>query len=299
MDIRVLKYFLAVAREGNITRATEALHVTQPTLSRQLMDLEQEIGVQLLIRGKRQVTLTDAGVLFQQRAKEMVLLLEKTERDLAELEDLVGGIVAVGCVETVAARMLAGQLIRFSGEHPMVQFELYSADGDDVREKLDKGDIDIGILLEPVETAKYDYFRLPCTERWGVLVRRDDPLAQADNVRVSEVLPLPLILPRRRIVQEEIASWLGVGIDELRIVASHNLLTNTISLVERGLGSVICVEGAHSIRPDERVRFVPFAPERITGHVLAWKKNRMFPSATSCFIQFMRKDAATTDEAGK
>jgi len=291
MDIRVLKYFLAVAREGNITRATEALHVTQPTLSRQLMDLEREVGARLLIRGKRQVTLTDAGLLFQQRAREMVLLLEKTERDLAGLEDLVGGVVAVGCVETAAARMLAEALIRFSGEYPRVQFELYGADGDDVREKLDRGDIDIGILLEPVEAAKYDYVRLPCAERWGVLTRRDDPLARADSVQASEVLPRPLILPRRRIVQEEIAGWLGAGIDEMRIVASHNLLTNAIPLVEQGLGSVICVEGAHSIRPDERVRFVPFAPERITGHVLAWKKNRVFPSATSRFIQFMRKRA--------
>lgn len=288
MDIRVLKYFLAVAREGNITRATEVLHVTQPTLSRQLIDLEKEIGVQLLIRGKRQITLTDAGVLFQQRAKEMILLFEKTERDLAKLEDLVGGVVAIGCVETIAAQMLSDALLQFSGEHPMVQYELYNADGDDVREKLDRGDIDIGILLEPVEAAKYDYIRLPCTERWGVLMRRDDPRAQAGSVRMSDILPLPLILPRRRIVQEEIASWLGVESENLKIIASHNLLTNVISLVEQGFGYVICVEGAHSIRPEGMLVFVPFTPERITGHVLAWKKNRVFPSATSCFIQFMR-----------
>ena len=170
----------------------------------------------------------------------------------------------------------------------MVQYELYGADGDDVREKLDRGDIDIGILLEPVEAAKYDYIRLPCTERWGVLMRRDDPLAQAGSLRVADILPLPLILPRRRIVQDEIASWLGVESENPRIVASHNLLTNVTSLVKRGLGYVICVEGAHSIRPDEMLVFVPFAPERITGHVLAWKKNRVFPSATSCFIQFMK-----------
>ena len=288
MDIRVLKYFLAVSREGNITKATEALHVTQPTLSRQLMDLEKDVGAQLLVRGMRQVSLTDAGVLFQQQAKEMILLLEKTERDLAELKDLVGGVVAIGCVETVVAHLLADALLQFSREHPMVQYELYSADGDDVREKLDRGDIDIGILLEPVEAAKYDYIRLPCTERWGVLMRRDDPLAQTGSVRVAEILPLPLILPRRRIVQEEIQGWLGVESSNLRIVASHNLLTNAIALIERGLGYAICVEGAYTIRPSEAVRFVPFAPERITGHVLAWKKNRAFPSATSCFIQFMR-----------
>ena len=261
------------------------------------MDLEKEVGARLLIRGKRQVTLTDAGILFQQRAKEMVLLFEKTERDLAGLQDLVGGVVAIGCVETAVARLLSEALVRFSQEHPMVQFELYSADGDDVREKLDRGDIDIGILLEPVEAAKYDFVRLPCTERWGVLMRRDDPKACAGSVRTADIVPLPLILPRRSIVQQEIANWLGAEIEKLRIVASHNLLTNAIPLIERGMGYVICVEGAHSIRPDAALVFVPFVPERITGHVLAWKKNRVFPSATSRFIKFMRKDAATADDA--
>ncbi len=288
MDVRVLKYFLAVAREGSITKATESLHVTQPTLSRQLMDLEEKVGVQLLIRGKRRILLTDAGILFQQRAKEIVLLLEKTERDLAELKDLVGGIVAIGCGETFAIKMLADALVRFSKEYPMVQYDLYTADGDDVREKLDRGDIDIGILLEPVEAAKYDYVRLPIRERWGVLVRRDDPLAQKESVSMAEILFKPLIPPRRKIVQDEIVNWLGEGCGDMKIIASHNLPTSASLLVEYGLGYAICVEGAYSIRPIETVCFVPFTPERITEHVLAWKKNRVFTSATSCFIQFFK-----------
>lgn len=289
MDIQVLRCFLAVAREGNITRAAEALHVTQPTLSRQLMDLEKEAGAPLLIRGKRQITLTDAGMLFQQRAREMVLIAEKTQRDLAELKGLVGGVVAIGCVETTAVRMLADVLAQFFREHPTVQYELYSADGDDVREKLDRGDIDIGILLEPVEAAKYDYFKLPCFERWGVLMRRDDPYADTDGISISEIKQLPLILSRRRIVQEEIANWLDKEYNDLRIIASHNLLTNTLALVERGLGYAVSVEGAYAIRPGGPFCFIPFKPERVTGHVLVWKKNRVFPSATQGFIQFFQR----------
>lgn len=288
MDVRVLRYFLTVAKEGNITKAAEILHITQPTLSRQLMDLEEELGTSLFIRGKRQITLTDSGVLFQQRVKEIVSLLDKTERDLAEHENLIGGVVSIGCVESTASRMLPDILQKFFTLHPMVQYELYSADGDDIREKLDRGNIDIGVLLEPIEAAKYDYIRLPFYERWGILMRRDDPLAQKKSISIQDILDLSLIPPRRVIVQNEIASWLGVDSDKLHIFASHNLLTNASLLVERGLGYAICVSGSYSIRETSSTCFVPFAPERTTGHVMAWKKNRIFSSATSLFIQFIK-----------
>lgn len=288
MDIRVLRYFLTVVKEGNITKAAEVLHVTQPTLSRQLMELEEEMGTCLFIRGKRQITLTDGGILFQQRIKEIIMLLDKTERDLAEKKDLINGVVSIGCVETIASTMLPEIMENFIAQYPMVQYELYSADGDDIREKLDRGDIDIGILLEPIETAKYDYIRLPHQEVWGIVMRRDDPLAERDSISVADILDLPLILPRRTIVQSEIASWLGVEIDRLKILASHNLLTNASLLVERGLGYAICVRGSYTIRDNKKSRFVPFAPERTTGHVLAWKKNRIFTTATSLFIELIK-----------
>jgi DNA-binding transcriptional LysR family regulator len=288
MDIRILRYFLTVAREGNITKAAEILHITQPTLSRQLMDLEEELGTNLFIRGKRQITLTDSGILYQQRVKEIISLLDKTERELTEQKNLVGGVVSIGCVETIASKMLADVIEGFSAQHPMVQYEIYSADGDDIREKLDTGNIDMGILLEPVETAKYDYICLPFQERWGILMRRDDPLAQKNSISIQDILTLPLIIPRREIVQNEIASWLGVENDRIRIFASHNLLTNTLLLVERRLGYVICVSGAYSIRESNSICFIPFSPERTTGHVLAWKKNRIFNSAASLFIQFIK-----------
>ena len=179
MDLRLLEYFLAVARTGNITRAAEQLHVTQPTVSRQLAELEEMLGSPLLIRGKRQVTLTEAGVLFQQRAEEIITLLDKTRRDLADQRDLVGGTVALGCVESCASRLLPDRLGAFSRLYPQVRYEIYSADGDDIREKLDRGELDFGVLLEPVEapsttasaspTGKPGGFSSGGTTRWPAM----------------------------------------------------------------------------------------------------------------------------------
>ena len=285
----MLDYFLAVAKYGNITRAAEQLHVTQPTISRQLMELEEAMGTPLLIRGKRQVTLTEAGVLLQQRAEEIVSLMEKTKRDIADQNDLLGGTVSIGCVESCVSRMLPKALAEFSGRYPKVKYELYSADGDDIREKLDRGDLDFGILVEPVESAKYDFFRLPYWETWGVVMRKDDPLAQKEFIQKEDLLSIPLILPRREIVQDHIAGWFGVDRSQLNIFAGHNLLNNAALLAEAGLGYVICVGGSFEIRGGENLCFVPLSPERTTGHVLAWKKNRVFHSAANRFREFVRE----------
>ena len=289
MDIRLLEYFLAVAKYGNITRAAEQLHVTQPTISRQLMELEENMGTRLLIRGKRQVTLTEAGVLFQQRAEEIVSLMDKTIRDIADQDDLLGGTVIVGCVESCVSRMLPKALKEFSVRYPKVKYELYSADGDDIREKLDRGELDFGILVEPVEAAKYDFFRLPYWETWGVVMRKDDPLAQKEHITKEEMLSIPLILPRREIVQDHIAGWFGVDRSRLNVFAGHNLLNNAALLAEAGLGYVVCVGGSFEIRGGENLCFVPLAPEQTTGHVLAWKKNRVFHSAANRFRAYVQE----------
>lgn len=274
MDLRVLNYFLTVAKEGNITHAADILHITQPTLSRQLKDLEDDLGTVLLERGNRKVSLTDAGILFQQRATELAPLLDKTQRDLVDQQSLVGGTVSIGCVESSDSKMLPEILSGFVKEHPMVQYDLYSASGDDIKEKLDRGEIDLGILIAPVEAAKYDYIRLPVQDRWGIILKEDHPLARQGFASLEEASGLPLILPRREIVQEEIASWFGVERSKLSIFALHNLLTNAVSFAQAGLGCPVCVEGAYTIRPTEGTDFIPIVPERTAGYVLAWKKNR-------------------------
>lgn len=292
MDLRLLEYFLAVARTGNITKAAEQLHVTQPTISRQMADLEDMLGTTLLIRGKRQVTLTDAGILFQQRAEEIIALMDKTRRDLHDQDDLVGGTVALGCVESCASRMLPEALGEFSKLHPKVRYELYSADGDDIREKLDRGELDFGILLEPVEAAKYDCFRLPYWESWGVVMRKDDPLAQRETIGKEEICQIPLILPRREIVQDNIAGWFDLERSQLHIFAVHNLCNNAALLAEAGLGYPVCVKGSFELRGEGDLCFRPFEPEQTTGHVLAWKKNRVFHSAADLFRTYVWEKGA-------
>ena len=283
-----MEYFLAVAREGNITRAAEKLHVTQPTISRQLADLEEALGTPLLIRGKRQVTLTDAGALFQQRAEEIIALMDKTRRDLAEQGDLVSGTVTLGCVESCASRLLPQALGAFSQLYPQVQYELYSADGDDIREKLDRGELDFGILLEPIEAAKYDFIRLPYWETWGIVLRRDHPLARKQTIEREDFLSIPLSMPRREIVQDSIAEWFGVERSQLHIFSGHTLLNNVALLVEAGLCCAVCVDGAFDLHGGDSLCFRPFSPERTTGHVLAWKKNRVFHPAASRFRDYIR-----------
>ncbi len=285
MDLRVLQYFLAVAKEGNITRAADALHLTQPTLSRQLKELEEELGVVLFDRGNRKISLTDAGVLFQQRAAELVALLDKTRRELSEQEDLLGGVVSIGCVESKASLLLPGLLSAFHKEYPQVRYDLYSAIGDDIKEKLDRGVLDLGILIEPVEVAKYDYRRLPVRDRWGVVLTCGHPLAEKGEISLDQLARLPLNLPRREIVQEEISSWFAGQGPKLQALHYHSLLTNSLPLAQAGDAYPLCVEGAYTIRPTPGLTFVPIAPERAVGHVLAWKKNRLFSRATDRFIR--------------
>ena len=289
LDIRVLKYFLAVEKAGNMTQAARDLHITQPTLSRQIMDMEKNLGTELFLRKRGHLTLSDSGFLFQQRAKEIVAIADKARQEIAEQKSYVGGTVSVACVESSASLLLPEAISAFGREYPLVKYELYSADGDDIREKLDRGSVDLGILIEPVETAKYDFVRLPFCERWGIAMRKDAPLARREVLMTEDMQGLPLIVPRRSIVVEEIAKWLGVEAERLNIVASHNLPTNGLLLVRQGIGYLICVQGSLSIRPTESICFIPLAPERMTQHVLAWKKNRVFGTATTKFLQFLRE----------
>lgn len=295
MDSRVLKYFLTVAQLGNITKAAEVLHITQPTLSRQIMDLEEEIGATLLIRGRREVTLTDSGVILQQRASEILSLIDKMENDILKNDELVCGTVSIGCVESNISSELSAVISEFHERYPLVTYDLYGANGDDIKEKLDIGCIDLGIVLEPVETAKYDYIRLPRGEQWGVIVGKDDPLAEKAYVNAEELQKLPLILSRRAIVIDEISKWLGVQRMQLNIFMTHNLLTNALPLVENKQGIILCIEGAFQIRPSDKLCFVPLHPKRVSNHVIIWKKNKILSGATLIFLEFLKDRMQSSD----
>lgn len=285
MELRTLRYFLAVAQEENITKAADILHVTQPTLSRQMMDLERELGVTLMLRGKNGLTLTDDGIFFRQRAQEIVELADRLEKSFVERQNNISGMVVIGASETVGSQTLARLIKEFSGKYPAVQFTLYNETVDNIKDRLDKGLVDIGLLLEPVDVTKFDYVRLSQQDTWGLLVRDDHPLTEKESLTADDVAPYPLILPLRDNIRVEIIHWLGRDEKELTIPLFYTLLSNAALMVAEGLGCAFCMDGALAIRSDPRLRFIPLEPRRVTHSVLVWKKNKIFSPATSLFIQ--------------
>lgn len=285
MELRTLRYFLAAAQEENITKAADILHVTQPTLSRQMMDLERELGVTLMLRGKNGLTLTDDGIFFRQRAQEIVELADRLEKSFVERQNNISGMVVIGASETVGSQTLARLIKEFSGKYPAVQFTLYNETVDNIKDRLDKGLVDIGLLLEPVDVTKFDYVRLSQQDTWGLLVRDDHPLTEKESLTADDVAPYPLILPLRDNIRVEIIHWLGRDEKELTIPLFYTLLSNAALMVAEGLGCAFCMDGALAIRSDLRLRFIPLEPRRVTHSVLVWKKNKIFSPATSLFIQ--------------
>ena len=289
MELRVLRYFLMVAREESITRAAEILHITQPTLSRQLSQLEEELGVKLFERGARRITLTNEGILLRRRAEELTLLADKTEKELTAQEGCVEGRISIGCGEIGAVERLAGICQAFHAQYPRVRFDLFTANADLVREQMDKGLIDIGLLLEPVDMDKYGYIRMDMREEWVVLMRPEDPLAVHESVTADDLAPLPLILPRRGSVQNELAGWFGPAYDRLHVLFTSNLSTNSAFMVQKGLGYSLVIRGSVSFWDKSQIVFRPLSPSLRATSVLAWKRHQPFAPAAERFIEFIRR----------
>lgn len=286
MELRVLNYFLMVAREENITKAAQLLHVTQPTLSRQLMQLEEELGVRLFHRGKHNVTLTEDGMLLRRRAQELITLSEKTKLELQHKEDVVAGEVSIGCGETRNMSILSKNMNTFREKYPLVRFNIYSATADDIKERIEKGLLDIGLLTEPVDVQKYEFIRMPFKERWGILVRKDSPVARKSAVTPEDLQHVPLIMVRRELIKNELANWFGDRFEQLEIAATYNLILNGASMVEQGIGVALCFEFGTFY---ENLCFVPLEPHMETGSVLVWKKNQMLSAAHAKFVQHIKK----------
>lgn len=285
VELRTLRYFLAAAQEGNITRAADILHITQPTLSRQIMELERELGTTLMLRGKNGLTLTDDGLFFRQRAEEIVELADRLEQNFTERKSDVSGLIAIGASESVGSRLFARLIKRFSDKYPLIQFHLYNEMADNIKDRLEKGLVDVGLLLEPVDTSRYDFVRLSQKETWGILMRDDHPLAERKTIAPDEIAEYPLILPLRERVRNEILNWMRKEEKDLTIPLSYTLLSNAALMVEAGLGCAFCLDGALAIHSSPHLRFVPISPEHTTRSVLVWKKNQMFSPATALFIQ--------------
>ena len=286
MEFRVLKYFLMVAREENITKAAALLHLTQPTLSRQLMQLEAELGVKLFHRSKHSIILTEDGMLLKRRAQEIVSLSDKTVQELSHKEDMLSGEIAIGCGETKNMLFLSEQIKKFRQKYPLVQFSIHSAIADDIKERIEKGVLDIGLLMEPVDVGKYEFIRMPQKEKWGILVRKDSELAAKESINPKDLTNVPLIMVKRELVKNELASWFGDYYEGLRIAATYNLILNAASMVERGVGVALCFDLGAAFYED--LCFIPLAPTLETGSVLVWKKNQTLGAATSQFMRFLK-----------
>lgn len=283
MEIRVLRYFLTVVREENITRAADILHITQPTLSRQLAELEEELGVPLFIRGRRKFALTDAGVLLRRRAEEIVELADKTEQEFSAPSPELTGLISIGSAVSSSARIWARLLDTFHARYPLVRYDLLFGNAEQIRERIDKGLIDIALLIEPTEIERYEYLRLREKEVWGVIVRPDDPLAEREAVTPEDLRDRPLLMSKQCMAQRELAHWFGDGF-ERQILLTYNLLANAVQLVEAGLGCAIAIEGAVNIHGAGNTCFRPLRPELTNTSVLVWKKFQPFSPAVSAFV---------------
>ena len=285
MELRVLRYFLAVAREENITKAAALLHLTQPTLSRQLMQLEDELGVQLFHRSRYHIVLTDEGMLLRRRAQELVELADKTTQEFRKSPELRGEI-SIGSGDLEAMTILAEQLTCFQRLHPQLTYQIYSGNADNIKERIEAGTLDLGLLLEPVDISKYDFIRLPVKERWGVHVREDSPLARKSAVTAEDLAGIPLILTRRGLVQKELERWFGPQGQQLHIAATGNLPYNMAQLARTGMGAFLTIQ----LRCDyQGLCFLPLSPPLEGSTVLAWKKAETFSPSMEALLEHFTK----------
>lgn len=293
MDIRVLQYFLAVAREESITRAAETLRMTQPPLSRQLKDLEEELGKQLLIRGSKKITLTEDGMLLRKRAEELVDLMEKTKAELASSNENINGDVYIGCGETDGISLFAETAHNLQEKHPLIHYHIYSGDANRVIERLDKGLIDFGLFVGSIDVTKYDYIKLPMKDTWGVLMHKDSPMADKDTIAAEDLWDKPLIVSHQASGNSEVISWLKTDISRLNIVATYDLVYNAAKFVERGFGYVIALDKIINTTGSSNLCFKPLYPTLEAELCIAWKKYQVLSRASATFLQQLQKELET------
>ncbi len=293
MEIRVLRYFLAIAREGSITNAANLLHVTQPTLSRQIHDLEDELGQKLFVRKSHSMILTDEGMILKKRAQEIISLVDKTEAEFFTMENIVSGDIYIGSGETEAIKPVAGIARELRKKYPRIRYHLYSGNSEDVTERLDRGLLDFGILIQPADISKYDYINIPLKDTWGVLMRKDSPMAEKESIRKEDLIGVPLILSRQVLSGErqgnEFLEWFGDDFDKLDIVTTFNLVYNAAIMVEAGMGYAVTIDKIANTSEESSLCFRPLTPELSSGLNIIWRKNPVFSSAAEMFLKMLRE----------
>ena len=283
LDFRVLNYFLTVAQEKTISKAAESLHLSQPTLSKQLKELEEELGVQLFTRGNREITLTEDGHYLVNRGKEILSLVDTTMSNLTSNETVSGEIV-IGGGETKAMQFIAESVRNYNEKYPDVTIHLYSGNADDVSEKLDKGILDFGIVIDPVEKKKYDYLRLPRTDHWGILFHNDHPYAKREAISPDDLQFLSLFVSSQSLVENQVGDWMGRNLESQQIIGTYNLLYNASIMVNEGIGCALCIDGIINTQ-GTNLTFVPLRPNLEANLNMIWKKNGIHSKAATVFLK--------------
>ena len=305
MELRTLRYFLAVAREGSITQAAKVLFVTQPALSRQLKALEKELGAKLFVRGSHSVALTDRGVLLKQRCEEILELTDKTLAEFAVGSDAVAGDVHIGVGESYTSRFLARVAQALKDRYPQIHYRLHDGNSDDLAERLDCGLLDFCVLIQPADLSKYHHLHIPEKDAWGLLMRRDNPLAARETIRSADLLGEPLILSKQTtgqaVAHNAFVDWFGENFEKLDVVATYNLAFNATLFAAEGFGSVVALERQTRVDEADVLCFRPFEPRLEVESDLVWKRHRPFSPAAEVFLEALRAELgagrAASDQA--
>lgn len=290
MELRLLEYFLAVAREQNITAAAESLHISQPALSTQLKAMETELGKQLLIRGvkgSRKVILTEEGMILRKRAEEILSLMRRTEEEIANSNETIAGNVFIGTGETEIVRLFAKVAKKLQQKYPDIRYHISSGNAEHVLDYLDKGLIDFGLLFAKIDSQKYETIPVPIKDTWGVLMRRDSPLAEKETICPEDLWDKPLIVSHQKGDDVYLNRWLGREEKELNIVATYNLVFNASLLVDEGLGYALCYDKLINTQ-GSNLCFRPFSPHLNAHGFIVWKKYQVFSKAANIFLQTLR-----------
>ena len=286
MELRVLNYFLAVAREENFTKAAQQLHVTRPTLSRQIADLEQELGVKLFVRSNHNIILTEEGMILKRRAQEILSLADKTKRDFLQKDKSLSGTISIGSGEFRSTEYLVKIIAAFRKKYPEVKYEIYSGNAENIRDYIERGFLDIGLMSEPVDMRKYNFVNMPVKEQWGVYVRNESPLCEKSSIKPEDLAAMSVVTATGDFNQSRIGKWLGSYKSSVEIAATANLPYNVAVLAKESIGVMLSIDLNCTY---DGLRFIPLNPPLEVSTALAWKKDRIFSAAVSAFIPSDRR----------
>ncbi|OUP19475.1 LysR family transcriptional regulator [Lachnoclostridium sp. An196] len=289
MELRVLRYFLEVAREENVTHAAQRLHVSQPTLSRQIKELEDELGKKLFARSNYSIKLTEEGMLLRKRAEDILEMADKTLEEFKSLDEINGGDIHIGCAESNGIAHVIRVIKSLQKKYPRIRYHFYSSGTDAVSERLDRGLLDVAVIIQEVDLSKYNYLKVPSSDRWGLIMRKDSPLAEHSCIHLNDLMNIPLILSRQA-MREEMPRWFGETQDKLNIVATYDLLFNTSVMVREGFGYVLGFDGLVNTGPDSDICFQPLEPALESPMYIIWKKYQMFTPVASLLLEELKRD---------